>query len=1795
MQVFYSGMVWLLLASALSPVPSSGPEHEGMDDRTIEMDRNILEYSRQESGKKPVAAVFSSTIDYELDGCQADQAAILLLDLRKYLDNSPDVELAFATGLTDAWTQPIQYPDLFLLKVPRGSHILEVREPASQGGKLLKEINLNISGEASGEHLACQDTLHVSLNRDCQKIIGADDLLEGNLRCLQDEDFKIEILDEQLSNYNILDGVGTHIYKISLKEEVSVSGPQRWMAADRWMSNGPAILSDGTRLEFNSQTAILKIPFAGKLSFKGRSTSNYLLEWKDRAGNSLYKKEVLAGKEASIEVTLNQPGVLIIHSRDGALPAPLFISDILYTARNLAAQLGFDACAGYIKAEDKSAPQLDCQPEIFSGTFTKKVQFIDGQVSPSPRPLRITTPLCKEWPTEVLPGTHNYDITSFQVSQTGWYSFELNAAWGQGFGALYKKSFDPDHPCEYVIASAVYPSNGLGFYKKTNSARLYAYLKPNQEYYLMTTSTQVNQTGEYQWVSYAEGESYIVGLNREDGEVCFPLFCGDVEAILDEPRSLEWLGGISWEDCSETRLSFQDERPAGERCDPVYIKRLIEARDEWGNTSQCEQRIVFSQPGKNQFLAPLHKIYLSCDEFFVKDGNDNPHPSMTGYPGVLSPFGIRSLRLQECNWQVAYYDKKVEGLCEGEIRILRLWQIINWCDPEEVIDFEQEIVIGDFEGPEFEVKFPEARFMGRGEDTIIVSIGPFDCTTTLPIPAPVNINDNCSEKISKKAILLTVEGDTVAIKEILGPEIYFDDIVLGEYRLRYQLADACQNTSEKEWVLFIEDLIAPVAICDDAFNVSIGGDGIGWISAAEVDEGSWDACSEEVFLSVRRVVPEECVAEYELLTKTKLLLDTVKGLYFSDWAERLAFICCDITKEVRVELLVTDKAGNTDYCWQDVLLEDKIPPVCMAPPSDTIDCTEYLVSDITDSVQLQALFGIPSVLDEHCPTQWIEFPAVWEDYDCNEGKLTRKFMAIDASGNRSDTCYQHILVEKVHNYEIKFPKDVYNYKCTEVLEDTMQLDVLGCDVLAINKDTLIYAPNGGDGCGEWRIVHRVINWCEVSGNPIPLTISRNEDGDDLMGEDDVYVLVRPDGTAYVDSNNDETDGFLREVTSTGYWEYTQVIEILDTIQPIIVPDNHEPFCTYTDDCVGRVNFFFTTFDLCSRNNITIRAYYDENDDGDDEPLDDDQVRGRVPKFRLTGDYPEGDHSFRVEIIDGCGNKIVQRFPFSVIDCKAPAPVCIQQLAVELMPVFPADDVDNDGDDDTGMNVVWASDFKPRNAFEDCHPEIRYSIHRVDEIAHPDSSYLILTCDDPDVLEVRIYAWDNAYNPLRIQPDSSLGGPNYDYCTAFIDIQDNQFNLCDGDITVNAIAGKINTEQGVPISGVSVQLSGRTDRTTLTDTDGAFLIDQVETGYDYTLSPSSAMDPMDGVTTFDLVMMSKHILGIQEFDSPYQTIAADINNSGSISSLDLIQLRKMILNLASEFPNNSSWRFVDAAYTFSETPSDWLKAFPELININNFDPFSDEAYDFVAVKTGDVNFSNSRSRQRLGSDNRNNRLAKQLSYKLLETRHGEISLEVGSSQLDEIEGLQFTLSFDPEKLAFISLDETATLLSEENVGLKFVEEGLLTISWNRSASQKSVTALPLLRLKFAELNDAKKELPVLQINSKLIVSEAYDAAGNIYPIMLQPLSATAEDVFLAGAIPNPFKTQTDISFFLPEKDRVTLEILDYSGKNILKKEFSFGKGWHRVPINHSELAGSGLYFYTLRTKHAIRSSKLVLID
>lgn len=128
------------------------------------------------------------------------------------------------------------------------------------------------------------------------------------------------------------------------------------------------------------------------------------------------------------------------------------------------------------------------------------------------------------------------------------------------------------------------------------------------------------------------------------------------------------------------------------------------------------------------------------------------------------------------------------------------------------------------------------------------------------------------------------------------------------------------------------------------------------------------------------------------------------------------------------------------------------------------------------------------------------------------------------------------------------------------------------------------------------------------------------------------------------------------------------------------------------------------------------------------------------------------------------------------------------------------------------------------------------------------------------------------------------------------------------------------------------------------------------GYQITITTTKDLNPLNGLSTFDLVLIQKHILGIQPLDSPYKIIAADANQDGQVTSYDILILKNLLLGITTELPNDRSWRFVPQGYAFPDPANPFAPAFSEQIVVVPSDPLYNDVKLFYGVKIGDVDYS-----------------------------------------------------------------------------------------------------------------------------------------------------------------------------------------------------------------------------------------------
>ena len=174
--------------------------------------------------------------------------------------------------------------------------------------------------------------------------------------------------------------------------------------------------------------------------------------------------------------------------------------------------------------------------------------------------------------------------------------------------------------------------------------------------------------------------------------------------------------------------------------------------------------------------------------------------------------------------------------------------------------------------------------------------------------------------------------------------------------------------------------------------------------------------------------------------------------------------------------------------------------------------------------------------------------------------------------------------------------------------------------------------------------------------------------------------------------------------------------------------------------------------------------------------------------------------------------------------------------------------------------------------------------------------------------------------------------------------------CPVPATTRAVSGTITNPAGEALSNVRVDIG---NRSTTTDNQGRFSLDQLPTDIGLTVIPSNDENAANGVSSLDIILVTRHILGLQSFTDPYQLIAADVNNSGSISAADLVGIQRVVLNLASEFDGQPSWIYVpsDADLSASTIRSGVQTSVSLGASEENV-----ENLNFIGVKIGDLNDS-----------------------------------------------------------------------------------------------------------------------------------------------------------------------------------------------------------------------------------------------
>ncbi|MCB9284921.1 MAG: T9SS type A sorting domain-containing protein [Lewinellaceae bacterium] len=426
-------------------------------------------------------------------------------------------------------------------------------------------------------------------------------------------------------------------------------------------------------------------------------------------------------------------------------------------------------------------------------------------------------------------------------------------------------------------------------------------------------------------------------------------------------------------------------------------------------------------------------------------------------------------------------------------------------------------------------------------------------------------------------------------------------------------------------------------------------------------------------------------------------------------------------------------------------------------------------------------------------------------------------------------------------------------------------------------------------------------------------------------------------------------------------------------------------------------------------------------------------------------------------------------------------------------------------------------------------------------------------------------------------------------------------LCQSNDPSVSITGFVQTESGDPVEGVDVQLfmttQGLNMGTVTSDALGAFDMGQMMTCAGYMATPERDDDAENGVTTLDLVILQQHILGINPLTSPYKLIAADANRTGTITTTDMVEIRKVILHISQAFTNNTSWRFVDASYVFQDPTHPFNEDFPEVIPISNLQEAAE--LNFVGIKVGDLN--NSVQPSSLAGGETGVRSDEQLVFEITDEMLSEGTVhEVAfrAKNIDRIAGFQFTLNYSLEDLELVGIRSNSLPDFSAQNFYHMPEAGAIAFSWNGDTEGLSADRA-LFTLQFRAKTSGPKVCQALTINSRYTKAEAYTRAYDpletalLFHCMDGPM-LVYNKFELYQNMPNPVQETTEIGFYLPEAGSARLQIFDESGRLLLTRQGDFPKGSNRLQVDRRELGRTtGVLYYQVESEQGKATRKMVL--
>lgn len=1096
-----------------------------------------------------------------------------------------------------------------------------------------------------------------------------------------------------------------------------------------------------------------------------------------------------------------------------------------------------------------------------------------------------------------------------------------------------------------------------------------------------------------------------------------------------------------------------------------------------------------------------------------------------------------------CNFTTTNTDDPTIDACGSTTTFVRRYSVLDCCSAALLLDNVSQLVTTvDNIAPTFSPK--SAGSLGTITNPEVIEISSSDvCTATFDFNTiRPTATDVCSEPVTYNVSFFGLASDFSGAGTFITSGLN-PTLDKGNYRADLTATDACGNISIVCPVfLQVDDNIVPSVICRD-ISVSVDSNGNASVCASMLSSAN-DNCGMITNLQVKKM-----------------------GDPADAFADCVNINCSDATADangdqvVLLEYRATDACGNTNVIVCPAMIEISAAPRFTCPPTVSVECVDF------NPLSTDDINGVGPTIGGQCGQMFTTSftDAAMQPGVCAGSGIILRTYDLALNGNTMASCTQTINITNTSAPVFGMITSPINAECDNI-------------------------PNGS------AIV--ASNACQ-EGTPATVT----------------FTDVRTDGSC--------TDEFTitRTFTATddcgNMATTTQVINVSDSTAPSfdVIPSDISVDCNNVPAAVA-----ITAVDNCD-SDVTVTV-------SDSAPM--------------ANACPNDNLFIRTfTAVDNCGNMtvhtqnitvqavpiLVEFAPDATLNCDQmdafeftpptiTEPGCLPTNPVISGPVIQTSMMDANNNvtvtgtftvtDDCGINTSGTTTI----TFTGCCPELNINIVRIDNSCNngigdvtvitnstvPMSNIvfrLINSTANPEVIVGEMIG-NNVFS-ISQAPDEFIA-----YRAEVFEVGNEPPSSCPIENATfgfgcsnNRIAGRIFNEEFVSIENVEVELMNTEIPMSMTNTDGIYSFEEL-TGQEYTVTASKENDPTNGISTFDLVVMAQHVLGIQKLSTPYKLIAADVNMDETIDVFDMLELRELILFSIHDFTVNNSWRFIDASYEFPDPRNPWLETIPtsRTMDLDN----EDAVVDFIAVKIGDMDCSAQTKNNVNSLEERTNQTFVLTATNQTVKAGTQFEVSLNLTEDIALSAAQFTLNFDATKAVFNNLTSEILGLKKNNINEMYVDQGLVPFAWY-TQSQKNLDADANLVLTFTAIQDLTVA-DLFDIDSELTAAAAFASDGTQYDIQLN-IQDQDLDISLSIALhqnqPNPFKGETVIGFELPSAQPISITIFDIDGKLLYTRALEGAAGYNTLALSADDIAQSGVLFYQLNTSDYSVTKKMIVLD